>query len=274
MTAPTSPSGSNKAFALIVAVVVVLGLAAIAVLATQRDSAFDDEIEATAEVEISGESLDAMPDGVTLTTPDVDAAIGQEAPELIGTNFQGEEVAITADGRPKAVYFMAHWCSHCQAELPALKELMDTGGLPDGVDVYTVSTAIDETLPNFPPYLWFDEEEFEGPVLRDDADSSAYVSYGGGGLPYAVYLDADNRVISRSSGELPSETISALWQQLALSVGVEGTGDESVDDDAADDDAADDDAAEDGAAEDEDGAAEDGDTEGEGGAAEGEETGE
>jgi thiol-disulfide isomerase/thioredoxin len=236
MTTTTSPSGSNKFFVLGVAAVVVIGIGLIAVLATQRDSAIDSDIEPSAAVEIEGESLAAMPADISVTSGDTDPAVGQVVPSLTGTNFDGEEVAITADGRPKAVYFLAHWCPHCQAEVPVMQDLIDQGALPEGVDLYAVSTAVDESRPNFPPYLWLDREGFEVPLVRDDADSSAYSAFGAGGFPYVVYLNGDNEVMARSSGELGAAAITGMWQQLALSAGGEGTDEEGTDEEGTESD--------------------------------------
>ena len=37
-------------------------------------------------------------------------------------DFEGDAVAITNDGRPKIILLFAHWCPHCQNEVPVVTE--------------------------------------------------------------------------------------------------------------------------------------------------------
>lgn len=53
--------------------------------------------------EVSGTRLAAF------QQPVPDSAAGQPAPEVRGTSFDGTAVAITNDGRTKALVFLAHW---------------------------------------------------------------------------------------------------------------------------------------------------------------------
>ena len=49
--------------------------------------------------------------------------------------------------------FLAHWCPHCQAEMPRLVALAKAGKL-DGVDVTGVATGTNPGYPNYPPSAW------------------------------------------------------------------------------------------------------------------------
>ena len=132
-----------------------------------------------------------------------DPAVGAAAPILDGSNFAGDPVTIpAADGKAKAIFFVAHWCPHCRDEIPRLSEWLKTHGLPAGVDIALVSTRVDESPVNFPPSAWLAREGVGNlPVIADDGDSTAYYAYGAGGLPYIVYLDKDNKVALRTEGE-------------------------------------------------------------------------
>jgi thiol-disulfide isomerase/thioredoxin len=57
-----------------------------------------------------------------------DTACGMTAPILVGQDFDGETVRIDAasDG-PTMVVFLAHWCPHCNAEVPRINQLRDEG---------------------------------------------------------------------------------------------------------------------------------------------------
>ncbi len=225
---PNKPSGAaldsgapnNRLFMLSILGIVVLGLAAVAYFASTRTDGESNASRAadgaeTAAATADGEPLTPLPDEVRVSDETSDPEFGQLAPTLTGTGFDGGEVTIGPDGTPKAVYFLAHWCSHCQAEVPLVQQMIDDGRVPEGMEIYGVSTAVDAGQGNYPPSAWLDREGFTPTVMRDDADSPAYQAFGGGGFPYVVYLDGENRVIGRSSGSLEAETIEQLWELTA-----------------------------------------------------------
>lgn len=213
---PTVPSagGSSRMFILGIVGVVVLGLAVVAFVASGRDAG-PAAADQTAAVQIDGAPLASMESGFQIIDAVGQSAVGSVAPTLTGTSYDGSDVVIEPDGNPKVVYFLAHWCPHCQREVPAIMDLIEGGALPDGLDVYAVSTAVDSGSPNFPPSAWLESEGVAFPVLRDDADSSALMAYGPSGFPYAVYLDGENRVVAQSAGELDPVETEALWQATA-----------------------------------------------------------
>ncbi|MEO6653948.1 MAG: redoxin domain-containing protein, partial [Ilumatobacteraceae bacterium] len=88
-------------------------------------------------VAVIGESLPVLPDG------DDDPAIGMSAPVLVAENFDGGQVRVdpAADGRTWLI-FLAHWCPHCNDEIPVINTLRDEGRIPEGIDVIGVSTAV------------------------------------------------------------------------------------------------------------------------------------
>lgn len=208
-------AGSNKVFTLAIVGILVLGLAGIAWVATSRDAVnFDGE--QTADVELDGDILLPMSGSGVSADPAADAAIGQPLPTLTGTGFNDEEIVIEDDGRAKAIYFLAHWCPHCQAEVPRLVELIESGGQPEDLDIYGVSTSVDASRGgSYPPAAWFEREGFDVPVIRDSAANDAFNFLGGGGFPYAVYVDADNNIVARSSGELEPSAIQGIWEITA-----------------------------------------------------------
>ncbi len=142
-------------------------------------------------------------------------ATGQEAPTVTGTDFDGEEVTITNDGRPKAIVFLAHWCPHCQAEVPSVQRwLNDTGGV-DGVDMYSVTTAVDPRRNNYPPQRWLEDEGWTVPIIRDNAASSVLTAHGNGGFPFWVFTNSDGTVALRVAGEIPINDLEAILQNLS-----------------------------------------------------------
>ncbi len=211
--------GSNTGFIVAVAAILVIGLGAVAFLVTNRGEGAStvEAGEQVGEVTIEGSALSPMPQGVNLTDSSTEPSFGQPIPTLIGTDFDGGDVVIEDDGRPKVIYFLAHWCPHCQREVPQVQSLIDAGRVPEGLDLYAVSTAVDRGRGNFPVSTWLEEEGFTVPVARDDAASSALLAFGNGGFPYAVYVDGDNNLLARSSGELGADAIASLWELTAAS---------------------------------------------------------
>lgn len=218
MSTPATPRARNAAvakaakagqgsrnvwlIAAVVAVVVFAGIIAVA-LSQESDGGSSGE---TAEVTVTGDPL-------PLFDTDPTGADGTPAPELEGTSLDGDSIAITHDGRPKLIGFFAHWCPHCQNEVPVIVDWIDAGNLPDDVDFYGVSTSVNAARGNYPPSKWFDDEGWTIPTMKDSSASTAHLSFGAGGFPYWVVVDADGNVVTRTSGELSPDQITDLVEQ-------------------------------------------------------------
>lgn len=144
-----------------------------------------------------------------------DPAIGMPAPSVTGENFAGEPVSIVNDGTPKAIAFLAHWCGHCQREVPRVQEWLDGGGGVAGVGIVSVATSEEELQANHPASAWLADEGWTAPVISDDEVGSAHLAFGGGGFPYWVFVNADGTVAARTAGELDIATLEALMLQIA-----------------------------------------------------------
>ena len=142
-----------------------------------------------------------------------DVAVGMPGPEVVGADWEDNQVTITADGRPKIVLFLAHWCPHCQNEVPPVQAWLDAGNLPDDVDLYSVATSTDRLRPNWPPQDWLEEEGWTVPVIMDDQIGTVAGSFGMAGTPFYVVLDGDNNVVRRISGEIGTAGLAILVQE-------------------------------------------------------------
>jgi thiol-disulfide isomerase/thioredoxin len=164
------------------------------------------------EPTIEGTGLPPMPPNNPVDV----SATGLVAPKVTGANFAGDEVMIDpADGTAKAIVFLAHWCQFCQAEVPTVQNWIDGGGGVEGVDIYTVATAMNSTRGNFPPSAWLDTEGWTAPVIRDDADDSVLRAYGSGGFPFWTFVNADGTVALRTAGRMPIEQLESIMQGLS-----------------------------------------------------------
>jgi cytochrome c biogenesis protein CcmG, thiol:disulfide interchange protein DsbE len=205
-TKPAAPRRTAVYIGLAVVVVVALG----ASILLSRPTGDTDGMPDDATVLISGESLPAFGGD-----PNSDAAIGLTAPGLTGRGFDGQEIAIANDGRPKVVLFLAHWCPHCQREVPVLQSYSDDTGFPESVDIYSVATSYNSTQPNWPPSSWLEREGWTFPTVVDDPDSTAFQAFGQGGFPYYVLIDSRGQVALRMSGEQDPAALADLLIQLA-----------------------------------------------------------
>jgi thiol-disulfide isomerase/thioredoxin len=139
-----------------------------------------------------------------------DPAVGQPAPQLSGTSYDGSAVAIPSAGTPTVVLFVAHWCPHCQNEVAQVQTLLDANGMPDGVALAAVATSTDPSSPNFPPGEWLTDEGWTVPTLLDDEDGTAGEAYAVGAFPTVVVIAADGTVVQRTTGELTPQQWGAL----------------------------------------------------------------
>ncbi len=143
-----------------------------------------------------------------------DGAVGQGIPTVTGADWGGDTVEISSDGRPKIILFLAHWCPHCQREVPLVQGWLDAGGLPDGVDFLSVATGIRPTADNFPPSDWLERESWSAPVLVDDEGNSVATAYGLSAFPFWVFVAPDGTVAGRTSGGIPIDGLQQLAESL------------------------------------------------------------
>ncbi len=156
--------------------------------------------ETAATVQISGTPLVPLAEGS-------DPALGLVAPTLSGISFDGSAVSSAATGR-RAYVFLAHWCPHCQRELPKIVKLQAAGRLA-GVSLFAIATNTEKTAANYPPSSWFARENWTNPVLADTADSQAAQAFGLTSFPFIVVVDGEGRVVDRFSGEQPEDVLVA-----------------------------------------------------------------
>ena len=219
----------NRTVIIVVGVVVlVLGLAGAAVLLSGGDDessggvlapgettapTYGDDVQENRPVEVTGDPLPSL-DSVAAD----DIAVGTPVPVVDGATFDGAAVTIggATDG-PTMYVFLAHWCPHCNDEIPELIELKNRDGLPADMNVVAVSTAVDNSAPNYPPSEWMLEKRWpsEWPVMADSVESTGFVVNGGSGFPYLMIVDADGNLLARDSGTKSAEEL-ASWIQTTL----------------------------------------------------------
>lgn len=158
------------------------------------------------QVAVSGTALTPKPDS------GADPMVGTAVPSVTGQQFDGEQLTISADGKPQIIMVVAHWCSHCQAEVPRVQKWLDKDGMPTDVELVTLATSNDPTRGNFPAADWLRREKWSVPTIVDDKQGKAGAALGISGFPYFIVTDAQGKVVYRTSGEITE----AQWNDLLV----------------------------------------------------------
>ena len=206
MTARSQKAKSQRKWVVIGGVagaVLIAGLVAV----TTVTSTEPDPVQVT----VTGEPIPILSSNVSLGQ---DIAFGWDSPALSGSDWNGNPVTIDpSDGRAKLIVFLAHWCSHCQAEVPEVQAwLNQTGGNP-AVDIYGVATSIDRSRPNWPPGDWLEREGWTSPTVVDKNNKAA-TTFGLSAFPYWVVVNPEGKVVYRIAARIGMEGMLNL-QQLA-----------------------------------------------------------
>jgi thiol-disulfide isomerase/thioredoxin len=173
-----------------------------------------DEAIAFGEVTVEGEGLPFIQSGTA------DPAVGQTAPVVTGETLDGGDLTIGPSDTAKIVVMLAHWCPHCQREVPLIQDWVESGALPEGVELYgaTVLTNRVRDGDTWPPQEWLAEEGWTTPTIMDDQEGSIVQAYGMTGTPTYVVLGPDNENLGRLSGEIGVDGLNALAGLAASSL--------------------------------------------------------
>lgn len=175
---------------------------------------------AVAAVDVLGERLAPLVDEAS------DPAIGQQVPVLVGYDLEGRPIRIDpANDGPTMLVFVAHWCPHCNDEIPKLNRMRAYDQFPDDLNIVAVSTAVAPDRPNFPPDEWLrDDMAWKYPAMFDGLDMAsdpptfvAADAYGVTGFPFTTLVDGEGTVVDRWSGEREDDEIIARIAALGLS---------------------------------------------------------
>jgi thiol-disulfide isomerase/thioredoxin len=206
-----SSSGNGKFIVGAIIAIIIGGAAIVAISSSGSESnTSSGNISEFSDITVTGDALPGFDSAST------DASIGMTAPIVSGKGFTGTEITTDGAGTPTLLVFLAHWCQFCQREVPLLVEWEKDGKTPTGVDVIAVATGTDPANPNFPPSEWLAREEFPAlwPVIADSADKKAANAFGLSGYPFFVLVDAQGKVFTRLSGEIPMDELTAIINQM------------------------------------------------------------
>ena len=121
------------------------------------------------------------------------------APGIITAHINSQPITVdAATNGPTMLVFLAHWCPHCNAEVPRLNAWKNSGAVPPELNVVGVSTAVSEGSANYPPSSWLSNLGWTWPVMADEAqgngeDGKAALAYGATGWATSWHARACRR---------------------------------------------------------------------------------
>lgn len=196
----TSTTGPNRGSRTRLLIGLALAAAVAAALVASLAAGDEPVAQPVAEVgsaETTGGVLPPLP------RSGADPALGITAPTIRAGTFDDTRVEVVpGGGRGLVIGFFAHWCPHCQSELPRLTEWLSRNDPPEGIEIVAVSTSVDSGAPNYPPSAWFEDVGWPELALRDSPTNVIGAGFGLTGFPYFVVIGPDGRVRLRVSGEL------------------------------------------------------------------------
>lgn len=216
----TSTKSSRNEKVIIAVVLTVIGIVVAALVVALFVGGSDDSgSEGTVSTDSvpAGDSTENQPVEIVgpalqpFETSNGDPAVGMTAPTLNGLSFDGTPVSVTpGDGRAYMVVFLAHWCPHCNAEIPQLIKWKEAGSVPEGLEVIGISTSVASDRPNYPPSAWILATGWPWQVMADSANMDAALAYGVTGFPFFTIIGEDGTVKVRASGEVKSEVLDQI----------------------------------------------------------------
>lgn len=87
-------------------------------------------------------------------------------------------------------------------------------GLPDDVDIFTVSTSPDANQKDYPPSEWLGGD-WQIPVLADSEAREVATAFGVSAFPFTVFVYADGTIAARATGALDFDDFMGAVDFLA-----------------------------------------------------------
>jgi len=146
-----------------------------------------------------------------------DLAIGAFAPIPTGIDLNGNSITMSTrvgleERKPTVIVFLAHWCSHCQREVPIIQNWINKNGSSNNINLYSVVTYIEKNKPNYPPNDWLIRENWSPSVIFDNEENIIAEHFGLSAFPYWVFLNSDGTVNMRHSGSLGEEKFDQIMR--------------------------------------------------------------
>ncbi|MBP9115101.1 MAG: TlpA family protein disulfide reductase [Acidimicrobiia bacterium] len=218
----------SKVFPIAISLVIIamIAVVSITVISNKKPVGKSGKIEVSSTVSIVASTVNSKtgPDKLEPVPKEgsADTEIGKIVPTITAKDFQDKDVTIAPGKKPYVLAFVAHWCIHCQREIPLFVRLNNENKIPKNIEVYAIATGTDTTRDNFPPSKWLSREEWPWTKVADDQAGTLVATMGSPGFPYVVYVNADGTIQARTSGEQTEETIITNAQAISKSASSNG----------------------------------------------------
>jgi peroxiredoxin len=138
---------------------------------------------------------------------------GEKAPEVDLVDFDGA-AHLLSDFKGKAVIvdFWAGWCPFCVEEMPELQKTQDE--FSEDLVIIGIHRTDTEKISTG---LEFSQKQGVSYLLVSDKSGSLYRAAGGFGMPVAVFIDKQGKVVEIKSGPKTKEEIKEKVERLVLS---------------------------------------------------------
>ena len=173
----------------------------------QAGSYIDEEFYENIQVDVEGEFLPAMENRF-------DHAVGLTAPLIKGVDLAGNPIVLQEDAETTIVIALAHWCPHCRNEVRELASYFLDNPLPEGIRVVSIATSINPTRANYPPHKWFENEQWNIPVIVDNSDSDIARAMGVSSFPFFIVIDSNGDVSLRVAGRLGIDGLERIFELI------------------------------------------------------------
>ena len=161
-----------------------------------------------AAVQVTGDALPVLPE------TGQDGAVGLPIPQITGTDFAGNTVTIAANGKPKIILGLAHWCPYCNEEVPIIRDWY-AAGVPEGVEIISLHVYSNPNKAHFPPAAWVREVGWNIPLIADDEDRTLEHALGIPAVPFWLVVGADGTVLERATGLVQADVVDRIAEELA-----------------------------------------------------------
>ncbi|MEO6866837.1 MAG: TlpA disulfide reductase family protein [Gaiellales bacterium] len=201
-------------FWIVVVLVIIAGVVAIVV--TSPTETTKTAVSAAADAPVYGD-IDINGKDLPGYTQGTDAAEGKPVPAITGRGMKNQTTELVEKGEPTVIMVMAHWCPHCNVELPKVLDWSKKEGKTKGVRLVALSTAAQKGQADFPPGEWLAKEGWKFDVIFDDEADSASETLGVKGYPFVIFVDKDGKVSKRASGEMPIDDFDREVDNIRVS---------------------------------------------------------
>jgi thiol-disulfide isomerase/thioredoxin len=126
----------------------------------------------------------------SFSTVEASPSIGEAAPDVLGTDLEGETVSLANyTGRPVVISFWATWCPYCLKELPILEGIQRSAG-KQNIQVIAINTESREVFRKAAKALSQLTLKFSHDTGKKGSDA-----FGVKGIPHMVIIGRDSKII-------------------------------------------------------------------------------